>query len=299
MRDTVFIHTNQKQRLGALVAAYSLKTRSAAPEAFDVRILWADDYPFIAARNGQTYLREGRKVVWVEDDLQSFPPLRFDAPRAMGYEGRAVVTDPDVFAVGDVRELLQRDMGGHAVLAKRMPANGRKPLHWASSVMLLDCARLRHWHCEEDFGRLFTYERDYNDWMWLLLEPEGSVGELEEQWNHFDRLDATTKLLHNTHRRTQPWKTGLPADFTPRGRHLEATDGSFFTRALARLRGRHGGPRGHYKPHPDPAQERFFFTLLRECLATGAIDRTVVVEEIERRHVRPDALALVEAVSAA
>ena len=119
MRDTVFIHSNQKQRPGALVAAYSLKTRSAAPEAFDVRILWADDYPFIAARNGQTYRREGRKVVWVEDDLQSFPPLRFDTPRAMGYEGRAVVTDPDVFAVGDVREFLQRDMGGHAGLAKR------------------------------------------------------------------------------------------------------------------------------------------------------------------------------------
>jgi len=84
MRDTVFIHSNQKQRPGALVAAYSLKTRSAAPEAFDVRILWADDYSFIAARNGQTYWRKGRKVVWIEEDLQSFPPLRFDAPRAMG-----------------------------------------------------------------------------------------------------------------------------------------------------------------------------------------------------------------------
>ena len=45
MRDTVFIHTNQKQRLGALVSAYSLKARSREPDAFDVRILWAEDYP--------------------------------------------------------------------------------------------------------------------------------------------------------------------------------------------------------------------------------------------------------------
>jgi hypothetical protein len=134
--------------------------------------------------------------------------------------------------------------------------------------------------------------------MWLLLEPEGSVGELEEQWNHFDTLDATTKLLHNTHRRTQPWKTGLPADFTPRGRHVEAANGSFLTRTLAHLRGQHAGPRGHYKPHPDPAQERFFFGLLRECLAAGVIDKSIVEEEIERRHVRRDALAVVDSISA-
>jgi hypothetical protein len=295
MRDTVFIHTNRKQRLGALVSAHSLKTRSATPDAFDVRIIWAEDYPFVAGRDGQAYLREGRQVVWIEDDLQSFPPLRFDVPRLMGYAGRAVVMDPDIFAVGDITELLDRDMRGHAVLAKRMPPDGRKPGHWASSVMLLDCAKLRHWKCEEDFGRLFAGDRDYNDWMWLLGEPEGSVGELEEQWNHFDTLDATTKLLHNTHRRTQPWKTGLPADFIPRGKHVDA-HGSFLKRALARLSGRAEGPRGHYKPHPDPAQERFFFGLLHEALAAGAFPLSVVEEEIELRHVRRDALALVNAV---
>jgi hypothetical protein len=294
MRDTVFIHTNRKQRLGALVAAYSLKTRSATPDAFDVRIIWAEDYPFIKERDGQAYLREGRQVLWIEDDLQSFPPLRFDPPRLMGYQGRAVVMDPDVFAVGDIAELLRRDMRGHAVLAKRMPPDGRKPGHWATSVMLLDCAKLTHWDVERDFGRLFAGERDYNDWMWLLAEPEGTVGELEEQWNHFDTLDATTKLLHNTHRRTQPWKTGLAADFIPRGKHVDA-GGSFFTRALARLRGKQEGRRGRYKPHPDPKQEQFFFGLLREALAANAFPLSVVEEEIEYRHVRPDALALVNA----
>src|SRR4051794_23029485 len=129
MRDTVFIHTNRKQRLGALVAGHSLKTRSTTPDAFDVRIIWAEDYPFIAARDGAAYLREGRQVVWVEDDLQSFPPLRFDVPRLMGYQGRAVVMDPDIFAVGDIVELLRRDMNGYAVMAKRMPPDGRKPGH--------------------------------------------------------------------------------------------------------------------------------------------------------------------------
>jgi hypothetical protein len=294
MRDTVFIHTNQKQRLGALVAAFSLKSRSAVPDEFDVRILWAEDHPFIAARDGQAFLREGRKVTWERDDLQSFTPIRFDVPRVMDYSGRAVVIDPDLFAVGDVRALLQRDMGGRALFAKRMPAEGRKPMHWASSVMLLDCAKLRHWRCEEDFARLFRLECDYTDWMWLLLEPAETIGQLEDYWNHFDTLDARTQLLHNTHRRTQPWKTGLPADFIPHGRRHDAPPASLVARALARLRGSPTGRRGRYKSHPDPAQERFFFGLLRECLAAGAVTRAVVEEEIERGHVRRDALALAD-----
>ena len=53
------------------------------------------------------------------EDLQSFTPLRFMPPQLMGYEGRAIVVDPDVFAVGDVHELLTRDMEGKAVMGRR------------------------------------------------------------------------------------------------------------------------------------------------------------------------------------
>ena len=74
----------------------------------------------------------------------------------MGYEGRAVLTDPDIFALADINLLLERDMGGAAVLARRMPADSRRPLHYASSVMLLDCARLTHWRWEEDFEQTFA-----------------------------------------------------------------------------------------------------------------------------------------------
>ena len=33
--------------------------------------------------------------------------------------------------------------------------------------MLLDCAKLAHWRCEADFGELFSFERDYMDWICL------------------------------------------------------------------------------------------------------------------------------------
>ena len=42
----------------------------------------------------------------------------------MDYQGRALVIDPDVFAAGDVWDLLQRDMQGHAILCR--PKSGSK-----------------------------------------------------------------------------------------------------------------------------------------------------------------------------
>lgn len=283
MRNAVFIHTNPKQIVGALVARHALQSRSAAPERFDVRIVQTTDFPAFAQFEGRSYLREGRQVTWRNDDLQSFTPLRFAVPELMGYDGRAVLIDPDIFALGDINELLERDMGGAAVLARRMAGDSRRPLHYASSVMLMDCARLGHWQWETDFERVFRGERDYRDWMWLLAEPPGSVAPLEPEWNDFDTLTPATKLLHNTHRRTQPWKTGLPSDFTPRGTTLKSRAG-IWLRKLA------GNGAGRYRRHPDAAQERLFFRMLGECLDDGSIDRALLDAEIARGHVRVDAM---------
>jgi hypothetical protein len=127
-----------------------------------------------------------------------------------------------------------------------------------------------------------------------LLEPEGSVGELEHVWNDFDTLTPQTRMLHNTHRRTQPWKTGLPADFTTRGTTRSARWNLLVQRTRKALLGSNEAPNGYYKPHPDPAQERLFFTLLGECLANGSVSQALVREEIERGHLRADAFGLIE-----
>jgi hypothetical protein len=283
MRNAVFIHTNPKQIVGALVARHALRRFSAAPERFDVRIVQTTDFPAFERFEGRRYLREGKQAIWRNDDLQSFTPLRFAVPELMGYAGRAVLIDPDIFALADINQLLERDMGGAALMARQMEGDFRRPLHYASSVMLMDCARFAHWHWEEDFERVFRGEHDYRDWMWLLLEPAGSVAALEPEWNDFDRLTPGTKLLHNTHRRTQPWKTGLPSDFTPRGTTLKSRAGIWLRKFTGRGAGR-------YRRHPDPAQEQLFFRLLGECLDDGSVQPSLLQDEIARGHVRIDAL---------
>ena len=90
----------------------------------------------------------------VFDDLQSFTPLRYLPPKLMNWEGRAVVTDPDVFAVGDINELLELDMNGAAVMGRHRSAKEGKVSQVATSVLLMECARLRHWDAEKEFGQL-------------------------------------------------------------------------------------------------------------------------------------------------
>jgi hypothetical protein len=285
----VFIHTNHKQWLGALVAQYSMKRHSAHPERFEVRILHHKDYPVFKEMEGKPFLRDGVERRWRNEDLQSFTPLRFAPPEIMGYQGRAVVVDPDIFAVGDVFELLTRDMQGHAILCRRRSG----PKWWldrcyASSVMLLDCAKLTHWRFEEQFRAMFEFKLDYMDWIGLRTET-APIGLFEPEWNDFDRLTPATKLLHNTRRLTQPWKTGLPIDWTPNDRFRLFPPIGWLMRARRRLLGDHA-LLGTYKRHPDKKQERFFFGLLKECLEQGIVSEELLKEEMANNHLRHDAL---------
>ncbi|HVM83255.1 MAG TPA: hypothetical protein VMW18_05150 [Candidatus Binatia bacterium] len=294
VKPCVFIQTNEKQLIGALVSSHSLKRNSKTPDAFDVKIMHAEDYPYFQAREGQIYLRDGVKRPWQNDDLQSFTPTRFMPPELMGYQGRAVVIDPDVFAVGDIMELLNRDMQGKAIMCRLQ--NTRKK--YSTSVMLLECAKLRHWQVEKQFNELFELKRDYIDWTGLALEDESTIGIFEPEWNDFDNLTPQTKMIHNTKRRTQPWKTGLHVDFFPPDRISYFQPWIWLMAARRKVFGNYG-LLGHYQPHPDPNQEKFFFGLLKECLDKGIVTEALLRTHMRANHIRHDAFDVLKRMAAA
>jgi hypothetical protein len=294
---SVFIHVNHKQWLGAVVGKYALEKNSAHTDKFDVRFIEVKDQPFMAAREGEIYLRDGGYRQWLNNDLQSFSPLRFMPPELMDYSGRALVIDPDVFAVGDVWELLNRDMQGNAIMCRAKSGNKGKRGALASSVMLLDCARLRHWQVERQFKQMFVGKRDYMQWIGLYLEDRDTIGLFENEWNDFDHLTPATKMLHTTKRRYQPWKTGLKVDYRMADTFRLFPPKHWLRRARRAIFGDYGLA-GRYKPHPDPAQERLFFTLVSECLDQGIITESVIRDEMAHKHLRSDAIELVKKLAA-
>ncbi|MCA0433198.1 MAG: hypothetical protein LCH46_08025 [Proteobacteria bacterium] len=293
MKPCIFIHTNEKQIIGALVSQYSFKRFAKNPNAFDVKLIKTGDYPWLTQHEGQKYLRDGLIRTWLNDDLQSFTILRFMPPELMGYQGRSIVVDPDVFCISDIGSLLERDMNGKAILARHRA--GSKDEVWASSVMVLDNPKLKHWKVKENFEEMFQQKRDYMKWITLLLEDQGSIGLLETYWNDFDKLTKETRMIHNTKRQTQPWKTGLPVDYRPPESKGSLKPKNIYHRVRRAIFGDYG-MLGTYQRHPDRNQENLFFGLLKECLDAGVITVDMVKASMAANNVRHDALDIVKAV---
>lgn len=277
----VFIRTNDKQLLGAMIGRHAILRAAAHPERIDVSFINVDKIPEFRAFEGKKYLRNGKTLTYTLADLQSFTLGAFMAPQLCGYEGRAIVIDPDVFAVTDVEKLFERDLKGKSLAAR--PKRGGHD----TSVMMLDCAKLRHWDMAKILEDLAASKTTYEEWMTLRKED---VDGLEPEWNSWDDLRPETKALHTTNRLTQPWKTGLKIDFT---RDLGSYFGVVPRAWVAWLRGKYPS---RYQAHPDRKIDAFFFRLVKDALAAGAVKEEDIRAEIKAGHVRPDLMERVAGV---
>ncbi|HXJ82308.1 MAG TPA: hypothetical protein VMS64_26950 [Candidatus Methylomirabilis sp.] len=295
-KPTVVIHTSDAQLVSARVGAHSLKSRSKSPDLFDVRLLRLEGTPHLYKRHNQRFFWWGdAPSVWRRRDSLAFAPLRRMVPALLGFQGRALLLDPDIFAIGDVYELLTRDMHGKRIFCRQKSEwrDGRQL--YSSAVMLLECSRLTHWQWERDIDEIFRGTIKLGPWLSLLDEPTEHIGLLEDEWNHCDTLTEQTKLLHNTEIHTQPWKTGLPADYHDHAPRWPAPV-ERCRRLARRMLSADGGRPIVYRPHPDQRQERLFFSLLKECLDAGGITRRFLRQAMRRNHLRKDALTLLDGV---
>ena len=275
--EKVFIQTNTKQLLGALLSKFSIERQLPATTTITVEILNSDEMDIFRQFAGETYTQKNRSRSYDLNDLQSFTFTRFMPPKRMGYQGRSIVIDPDVFALSDLTELMRLDLQGHAIAAYQR-GKGFK-----SSVMLLDNAKLTHWDIESILRGLGDGTIDSDSLKSLVGEH---VLPLTEIWNSFDHIDSNTKLVHMTKKIFQPWRTGLPVDFV-----VQKPMKPFFgipREWIHRALGRYKAPPTHCLPHPDLEVEKFFFTLAHDALKEGAVEKGFVEAEIATGRIRSD-----------
>jgi len=275
--NTVFIQSNNKQLLGAKLAKYAIEKNLEDKSSVRIEIINVDQHPLFQSFIGKTYLRNNKEVVYDPKDLQSFTLSRFMPPELMGYTGKAIVIDPDIFSLIDINELFAMDMGGRAILACS------KKGAWDSSLMVLDCAKLTHWKITEMLHSLEKRELQYGDIMSMTRET--SVQEIPRIYNSLDILDEHTKLIHMTNRLTQPWKTGLKIDFTRNdpGKYLNCIPKIWVLRVFGKWPSR-------YQKHPDQSIEKLFFTILKSAIRDGIITSEEIDAEIKNGNVRSDIL---------
>ncbi len=277
MKKVAFIHTNNKQILGALIAKHAIESRLPHGSDVSVRILNVDELPLFQSFHGTKYTFAPNDTrTYNREDLQSFTLSRFMPPKEMGYDGIAIVIDPDIFALTNIEELFQIPMNGHAVLACK------KKDAWDTSVMLMDCSKLRHWNIETILTDLKARRRTYMDLM-TLHDETASVGELSRVWNHLDEYTDETKIIHMTGRLTQPWRTGLPIDFTRNP--AKKLFGIIPREPILKLMGKYPST---YQKHPNPRIEKLFFDLAKAALKDGAFSKEDIKKELSLGHVRKD-----------
>ncbi len=228
-----------------------------------------NEMPLFEAFAGVRFRRGSQLPIYDPHELQSFTLSRFMPPELMGFSGRALVIDPDVFALADVGELFATDLRDNAIAACR----GKHG--WDSSVMLLNCAKLAHWKISDILAALKNLSGDYFDLIQLRMEPK--ILELPSKWNSHDRIGPETKMVHMTRVHTQPWKTGLHLDYLPaKSRRLFGLH-MLFVKPIA-----------HYQPHPEPEVEKAFLDLFTEAVAAGAVTEADIADAIARKFVRAD-----------
>lgn len=288
MQYKVFIQANEKQYLGAQLAKYTIERYSEHTDKFSVEIMQAHEVLDLNRLYGNKILKDGKEITYGDGDLQSFTLTRFMSPELMNFEGKSIVIDPDVFATySDIWDLFTMDMEDNSALMRRH--NGGD---WGTSVMLLDNSKFKHWKIKDIVDDLLSKNVDYRDWMGLRLEKQ-KIGVLDKMWNHYDTLTPDTKLLHTTLRVTQPWRVGLPVEYIPK--KMKPVFGFIPREWIHILIGK--SPYTH-RENPDQNQTDFFFGHLKSAIQEGKIDKQLVLNEIKVKHIRQDALKVLEQTKA-
>lgn len=197
----VFIGSGEVSRLERKVMMYSLRKNSRR----EVDIWVFNGTHNSIERNADKPYLAPLSLELKYHNFTEFSLYRYLIPQLCNFEGRAIYVDSDMVCLDDIGQLFDLPMNGCDFLASKHYGEEE----WGTSVMLIDCAK-----CRFDLDEIF---REIGEGKYTLLDfsrmnPKYrqyhplQIGELDPNWNVFDRHDEQTKLIHYTELLTQPWR---------------------------------------------------------------------------------------------
>lgn len=162
------------------------------------------------------------KVQAVKQEMErvggtNFGFVRFLVPKLNNYQGKAIYLDADQLVFTDINELGDMLGSNYAIGLVNQPQGtfGAKPVgqHNQTSVMALDCAKLRDWNPDTMFAHVVPNRSElkpgqihYRDFMMLTWFDQSQIQPIDPRWNHFNIVEPDSKLTHFSYVRSQPWK---------------------------------------------------------------------------------------------
>ncbi|MBR0566020.1 hypothetical protein J5J83_07825 [Azoarcus sp. L1K30] len=147
----------------------------------------------------------------------NFGFVRFLVPKLNGYQGKAIYLDADQLVFTDINELADSLDDDHSIALVKEPKGtfGAKAVgqHNQTSVMAMECAKLRDWNPDTMFQNVVPNRAElgegqihYRDFMMLTWFDQDRIQPIDPRWNHFNIVEPDSKLTHFSYVRSQPWK---------------------------------------------------------------------------------------------
>lgn len=145
-------------------------------------------------------------ALWLKyRNVTEFSLYRYLIPQLSNYEGVAVYADSDMLCLRNVDALFDLDVEDYHFLSVR----GHRAGEWAPSLMVINCARCR-FDLERYFADIDRGLYSYHDFCRFnerfRSHHSFRIGELDSEWNSFDRYGPTTRIIHYTDLERQPWR---------------------------------------------------------------------------------------------
>lgn len=266
----LFIHSNRKNKIPALVSSYTFRKHNPS---LNISIENLEDCKLLMEHDKKKFNRKGKALQLNVKSSQSFFFVRFiccELAKNKKSKKWILIIDPDIFCFKSINILNN--------FIKTAEQNNKSIIAYnnLSSFMLINTDKI-NWTETNIVNNIFHKNEDADNYM-FLKKYYNDILPIPHIFNSIDNLTNETICLHTSKTYTQPWKTGIryfPSDLHNNIPNINETKNQVFGR------------------HSSKIIEKITLNLFKQALIHKYFSIDDLKEEIQRENVRPDILKLI------